>query len=65
MTTTPPPAEQAAEPAGRLYSRGTPVRNVRLDDARWAAINAAAAAAGTSASVVMRDALDAYLDRRP
>jgi predicted transcriptional regulator len=61
MSSTPPPAE----PNARLYSRGTPVRNVRLDDDRWAAITERAARTGSTASDVMRDALDAYLDRRP
>lgn len=49
----------------RLYSRGTPVRNLRLDDDRWAAVQAEAAATGSTASDVIRSALDAYLDRRP
>lgn len=58
-TDTPTPHER------RLYARGTPVRNLRLDETRWAAVQDEAARTGSTASDVMRDALDAYLDRRP
>ena len=43
-------------------ARGTPVRNVRLTDDTWARVTAAAAATGSTASDVIRAALDALLD---
>lgn len=62
---SPEVARAATERTERLYSRGNPVRNVRLDDGRWTAITDLAARTGRTASDVMRDALDGYLDRRP
>lgn len=64
--TAPELAEPAPEPTSeRRHSRGFPIRNVRLPDAEWARVTGEAERTGTTASAVIRDALDAYLDRRP
>lgn len=57
------PEPRPTEP--RLYARGTPVRNLRLDDTRWTAVQNEATRTGSTASDVIRAALDGYLDRRP
>lgn len=41
--------------------RGTTLRNVRVDDARWNALREAAEQQGTDASKVIRDMIDVYL----
>lgn len=44
-------------------ARGTTLRNVRIDDERWAALGDAAAAEGRDRSAVIRDLVDEYLTR--
>lgn len=45
-------------------ARGTTLRNVRIDDGRWEALGAAAAAEGTDRSKLIRDMIDERLDGR-
>lgn len=44
--------------------RGTTLRNVRIDDARWVALGEVADEEGTDRSKLIRDMIDALLARR-
>jgi hypothetical protein len=44
-------------------SRGTTLRNIRVDDTLWSAARAAATERGEDVSVVVRRALTAYVSR--
>jgi predicted DNA-binding ribbon-helix-helix protein len=44
-------------------SRGTTKRNVRIDDARWAALEQIAKDEGTDRSTVLRDLIDERIAR--
>jgi hypothetical protein len=53
---TDPTPEQTAD-RRRHYSRGNPIRNLRLDDPTWEAINRRAEQQGVTASDVIRAAV--------
>ncbi len=44
-------------------SRGTPLRNIRIDDATWQAAKVKAEAKGTDVSTVIRDLLARWIKR--
>lgn len=48
----------APKPRSTRKQYGAPMRNFRLDDERWARVNAAAARADTTASDVLRELVD-------
>jgi predicted transcriptional regulator len=45
-------------------SRGTTLRNIRLDDERWNALGAIAEAEGTDRTALLRDLIDERIARQ-